>query len=245
VFVCNKRYFDKFVRTCTQLITIGKYSGDICLVIGDDLKDDRLLDHSLIKTRGIIVQHFPEIVFPEEFVRINNAIECDGRNRTKKFQWHKMHLFNTFFKRWNYIFYIDCGMSFFADISPILAEATPNTLLAHSDAYPTFEWKLHVQFDKKSELFTRLNAAYNLNGDYFQSTIMLYDTAIIEDTTFDDLMALANEFPISRTNEQGIMALYFTNVKPVWKPIRIKNDYTYFYDFASRDRSNKYIMLKY
>jgi hypothetical protein len=57
-------------------------------------------------------------------------------------------LFNTFFKQWKYIFYLDCGITIFRDISPILNEITENTLLAHSDAYPNYEWKLHCQFDK-------------------------------------------------------------------------------------------------
>jgi len=136
-------------------------------------------------------------------------------------------------------------MTIFSDISPIINEITENTLLAHSDAYPSYEWKLNWQFDKTNEkYFTKLNNTYNLNIDYFQTGIMLYDTQIIEDDTYDNLLKLSREYPISKTNEQGIMALYFTNIKPLFKQIKTHNEHTYFYDCLSRNKNNKYIMLK-
>ena len=42
-FVSDKKYFNKFIETCQQLINIGKYKGSICLIIGDDLLNDELL----------------------------------------------------------------------------------------------------------------------------------------------------------------------------------------------------------
>ena len=130
-------------------------------------------------------------------------------------------------------------------MSPIINEITENTLLAHSDAYPTYEWKLHVQFDKTcSEYFTKLSNTYDLNIDYFQTTIMLYDTKIIENDTYDNLLNLLLEYPISITNDQGIIALYFTNIKPLFKQIKTHNEFTYFYDYLSRKSNNRYIMLK-
>jgi len=245
VFICNKPYFNKFIHTCNKLINKGKYTGDICLVIGDDLQNSELLEHDIIKTNNIRIKYFPDIKFTEEFLNVFNNIKTDGRNLTKKFQWHKLHLFNTYFKQWKYIFYIDCGMKILSDISPILNEATENTLLAHSDAYPTYEWKLHRQFDKTQEtFFKQLNETYNLNIDYFQTGIMLYDTNIIEHDSYDNLYNLALKYPISRTNEQGIVALYFTNIKPLFKQIKTHNEYTIFYDSIRRKPAKKYIMFK-
>jgi hypothetical protein len=245
VFLSDKAYFNKFVNTCNQLITTGKYKGDICLVIGDDLHNDKMLDCDIIKNNKITIKHFPNITFTKEFLEINNTIKTDGRNIVKKFQWHKLHLFNTFFKNWEYIFYLDCGITIYSDISPIINEAQEHTLLAHSDAYPTYERKLHTtQFDKTHPMFTALNNRYNLNIDYFQTTMMLYDTKIIKEYTFDDLYDLALEYPISQTNEQGIMALYFTNIEPLFKQIKIQNENMYFYDYFKRDSRKEYIMVK-
>ena len=245
VFLCDKAYFNKFIYTCNQLITNGKYNGNICLVIGDDLHNSELLNCDIINNNNIIIKYFPNIQFSNDFLEINNKINTDGRNISKKFQWHKLHLFNIFFKKWNYIFYLDCGINIFSDISPIINTMAKNTLLAHSDAYPTYEWKLQNQFDKtNTEYFTKLNNKYNLNIDYFQTTIMLYDTTIIKNDTYNDLLNLTYEYPISKTNEQGIIALYFTNIQPLFRQIKTHDNDIYFYDYLSRNNNNKYIILK-
>lgn len=245
VFTCDKPYFNKFINTCNQLITIGKYNGPICLFIGDDLLNDQLLNHPVIVSNNIYIKHFPNIVFPESFLNVNNNLtSTDGRNITKKFQWHKLHLFNSFFKKWQYIFYLDAGITIYDDISPMLKEFKENSIVAHSDAYPTYQRKLHFQFEKNNEFFAKLDKKYNLNIDYFQTTILLYDTNIIQPDTFINLYNLTLEYPISITNEQGIMALYFTNVFPLFKQISVKNEYTYFYDYMDRNINCKYIMLK-
>lgn len=244
VFVCNKKYFHAFMKTCNQLFTYGKYDGDVCLVIGNDLVNDDLLKCDFIIKNKIIIKYFPDITFSNEFLEINRSINATC-NLTKPFQWHKLHLFQTYFKLWDYIFYIDCGMTIFSDITPMLNEVTENTLLAHSDAYPTYEWKLHRQFcNRNKQLYDNLCSTYDLNIDYFQTGIMLYHTNIITNDTFTDLLQLSMKYPISKTNEQGIIALYFTNIKPLFKQIKTNNNETYFYDCLSRNTNNKYIMLK-
>lgn len=245
VFLCNKAYFNKFIYTCNQLIINGNYNGNICLVIGDDLQNDELLNCDIVKNNNIIIKHFPDISFSNDFIDVQKQMSRPSHWFQKLFQYHKLHLFNIFFKKWKYIFYLDCGISIFSDISPIINEIAENALLAHSDAYPTYEWKLHNQFDKNNiDYFRNLNNTYNLNDDYFQTTIMLYDTKIIEDNTYNKLLNLLIEYPISITNDQGIIALYFTQIKPLFKQIKTHNDHVHFYDYLSRDKNDKYIMLK-
>tara|TARA_B100000925_G_scaffold126521_1_gene94504 strand:+ start:3369 stop:4118 length:750 start_codon:yes stop_codon:yes gene_type:complete len=240
VFVCNKNYFTKFINTCSQLIKYGNYKGDICLVIGDDLVGDKLLDLPIIKDNNIIIKYYPNIQFSKHFLDIQKNLNRPPHWFKKIFQYHKFYLFHPYFKKWDFIFYIDCGIHIYDDISPIINEATDNKLLAHSDAYPTYNWKLRNQFSEDIEL----NKMYDLNNDYFQSTIMLFDTNIIEDNTFTEIMDLVNKYPKGITNDQSYLALYFTIIKPCWKQIKIKNEKTYFYDYLSRNNKNKYIMLK-
>lgn len=245
VFVCNKAYFNKFIYTCSQLVTNGKYYGNICLVIGDDLHNDDLLTCDFIKNNNIIIKHFPNIQFPDTFINIQYKLNRNPQLFEKIFQYHKMYLFETFFKQWNYIFYLDCGITIFTDILPLLNEVADNTLLAHSDAYPSYQWKLKDQFDKTNEeYFSKLNSRYNLEVDYFQTTIMLYDTKIIKEDTYNNIFNLLLEYPISITNEQGIIALYFTNIERLFTQIKTHNQYTYFYDYLARNNTNNYIMLK-
>ena len=182
--------------------------------------------------------------FDDDFLRIQKSLDRSEDWFQKMFQYHKFHLFNTYFKRWDYIFYLDCGITIMADVSPMIQSRQPNTLLAHSDAYPKYEWKLHHQFVKNNPYFEKLNKQYNLTSDYFQTTIMLYDTRIIDPDTMENLYNLVKMYPISVTNDQGIVSLYFTNVKPLYKQIQIKNNSTYFYDFMMREKNQPYIMFK-
>ena len=41
VFLCDNAYFYKFINTCYELLTVGNYKGEICLVIGDDLNNEK------------------------------------------------------------------------------------------------------------------------------------------------------------------------------------------------------------
>lgn len=223
-----------------MLVTKGKYRGDICLVIGDDLVGSDLLNNELIKKHHVIIKHFPDLQFPEVFLEKARNLPNFG----KVFQYHKLHLFNTYFKKWRTILYVDCGMKIYSAISPMLDIKKANTLLAHSDAFPEYSWKLHSQFDQKDERYDELNRNFSLDIDYFQTTMMLYDTNIIQENTFKHLYDLALQYPISITNDQGIIALYFTNVNPVWQQISIQNGKTFFYDYLKRANKTKYIMLK-
>ena len=245
VFLCDKAYFDKFVSTCDQLVTKGKYKGPICLVIGDDLHNSPILDCDIIRNNNIIIKYFPNIAFSSRFIDLQKSLQRSPHWIHKLFQYHKFHLFNTFFKQWKTIFYLDCGITIYSDVSPIINERRENTLLAHCDGYPKYEWKLSCQFDHtKPEYFTKLKQKFDLNIDHFQTTVMLYDTSIITNDTYNSLLALLSEYPICNTNDQGIIALYFTLIMPVFKQLKIKNEHTYFYDYLSRNNSYKYIMLK-
>jgi len=239
-FVCNFRYLDKFFDTCKSLIDVGEYDGPIVLIVGNDINVDALNKHPFIKTHNrILVKYFPDVVFCKEVsAKIDKTNTQCGKFGYKLFQYHKYHLFTPFFKQWRYVFYIDCGAKIYNNIAPILQTATPDTLLAHSDAYPTYQWKLSCQF-------LDLNSDFDLTTDYFQSTIMLFDTSIIEDDTFQQLYELTEKYPVSTTNDQGILNLYFNCIKKKWKQIPMENNSTYFYDFNVRNADKPYIMTKY
>ena len=243
VFVCNSPYLNKFKHTCSLLIQNGKYKGDICLVVGDDLKDNILSDSFIIQN-NIQIKYFPNIKFSNEFLQSFFSMKRPYYWNQKIFQYHKLYLFDTFFKKWKYIFYLDSGITIYDDIYPIIQTRKENKMIAHSDAYPFYEWKLHLQFEKENKYYEDLSSKFDLNNDYFQTTIMLYDTDIIKENTFNDLYQLSEKYPISRTNDQGIISLYFTQIHPYFEQIPPKNDSTYFYDYLSRNKQNKYIMLK-
>lgn len=228
VFVCNTAYWQKLLNTMKQLVSIGKYKGDIVVVIGDD-KNEKTEEINLSKYigRNIIVKKFPEINFGNDFNKYFKNLKRHQRWTWSGFQYHKYYVFDKYFKKWDNIFYMDSGIKIYKDINPMLKLFKKNTLLAHSDAWPKYKWKLDNQFDKTQDKFNELKKEFNLNVDYPQSTIMLYDTNIIKDNTLNNLIELTKKYPISITNDQGIIALYWTSIDKKWEQIEL-GYYAYF-----------------
>jgi hypothetical protein len=141
-------------------------------------------------------------------------------------------------------------MHIFKDINIFfnILNETPG-FYAHSDSYPYYKTTLSCQFNMNlyPELYDTLSKTYDLEIDYFQSGTLLFKSSLITDKTKSDLLELANTYYISKTNEQGIMNLYFNCINNIWKPLPIKYENILLYDFWERYNYNKkdYTMLKY
>jgi hypothetical protein len=244
VFLSNQLYLGKFVMTALSLRNQGHYEGDICLVIGDDLHNHPVLTDPILQYLRVEIKYFPDIPIPDATKDLMKGLERGPHWFPKLFQYHKFHLFNLYFKKWRRILYLDCGLTIFDSIQPLLDVWQENTLLAHSDAYPYYEWKLRDQFVKLSPYTEELQRSFDLSGDYPQTTVMLYDTNILEEKTERDLIDCMLKYPNSMTNDQGIVALYFTQIRPLWKQIPTGNDTTNFYDYLNRRNGKPYMILK-
>jgi hypothetical protein len=60
---------------------------------------------------------------------------------------------------------------------------------------------------------------------------MIYDTSIIQNDTTYRLIELMKKYPISRTNDQAIMNLYFLN----WKGLEGKNNIYEYHHVVERN----------
>lgn len=239
VFVANIPYMSKFYETCRQLRTNGQYEGDIVLIIGNDQKEIELND--FIHEFKVQLKFFPDIIFPPKFMTSLETLHSDRLD--KFFQWHKLNVFHPFFKKWEFVFYIDCGMTIHHPVQPIINCAIKNKFLAHSDGYGS-GWDLSSQFDHNHHTFSKLSQTYNLAIDFPQTTIMLFDTDIIKQNTINEIIELATEYPCSRTNEQGIIALYFIYIHPLWEQIKLGDTTRMYYDYCPREIGKEYIMFK-
>jgi len=238
VLVFNKAFHEKALSTIKQIREVGLYDGEIVCIVGDDLKDH--ITQTL--NSNIVIKYFPDVG------RTKEKNDLFGVN--KPFQFHKFYCFHRWFRdNYKKCFYIDVGAQIFKPLDKMINLNCDGKLLAHSDSYPRYKWRLSGQFDKVKfpEQFKKLNEKYDLNIDYFQSTIMLYDTSIISDSTFDVLVGMSMDFYNNKTNTQGFMNLYFNCLLKVWEQIRIRDLETYYYDFFERKNftTNDYIMLKY
>lgn len=246
VFTSNRLFLDVFKKSARELIDNGLFTGDVVLIIGDDLDENQLKLDSFFIDYKIKIVKFKNICFSEETNNIlESIIVADGRNLNKKFQWHKLNIFNVYFKKWDYVLYLDCGMKIHQNITPILNLIGDNKLIAQSDNYPNNGWDLSIQFDITNPLYNQLSSKYNLHIDYPQTGLLLFDTKIITKTLFDDLLNLVNEFPITKTNEQAYVALYFTNIKKIWEQIPMGDEFQYFYHPFRLNNDKNYIITKY
>jgi len=216
-----------------QLRVPGNYQGEI-LIITSKFSPCFLIK-SIRKKNQVKVLRFKNIKFNKitEF-ELNNleTFPDPNRNLTKKFQWHKLHLFDERIKNWDYVFYLDINMKIHYDINRILALTPDNCFMARSDTYPNYDRDLKTQFDQTHPLYEELEKNYDLSvNNYFQTGIMYFDTKIISKQTKNQIINLVNKYPITVTNEQGILNLYLYLQKKIYRELPFKIDgYTsYFY----------------
>lgn len=230
--VANFKYLYKnFPRIYSQLRNIGKYSGEILVIT--NILCPTFLVKTLKRRNNVKVFRFKKNIFDSKAEKsLSNLSMGSNRHVNKNFQWYKLYLFNKKIKKWKYIFYLDINMHIHFDIRPILEVKPKNKLYARADGYPTYNWKLSSQFDKNHPLFKNLKESFDLEvTNYFQTGVMYFDTSIIEENTYEELVSLVNKYPFSQTNEQGILNLYFIFFKNNYEELinEVENKITYFY----------------
>lgn len=239
---CDKNYLSKTEQTIRELRENGKYDREIILMVGDDLK------HYTNNDPKLKVKYFPTIDRSEALKQLNGVSTSDGRDFNKPFQWHKIYTFHPYFQEWQKCMLIDGGMKIYNPIQRMLDLDCRGLFLAHCDGYPTHEWKLSCQFESNrfKKLYEELASVYDLNVDYFQTGMYMFDTSLIDDGMISKLLDLGNKYINTRTNEQAIMNLLFNCEKKLWKQIQLKDEELHYYDCMERNglHCSKYIMLK-
>ena len=232
--VSNFKFLNNYFNNLyDQLRGNGKYQGEI-LIITTKFTPCFLI-RSIRKKNNVKVLRFKNIKFDKITETELNNLETfndPNRNLTKKFQWHKLHLFDEHMKNWDYVFYLDINMNIHSDINRILSITPDNCFMARADAYPSYDRELKTQFDQTHPLYLELEKKYDLTvNDYFQTGVMYFDTKIISEHTKNKIINLVNKYPITRTNEQGILNLYYYLEKKKYKelPSKIDGYTTYFY----------------
>jgi hypothetical protein len=252
VLLTNKSYFEKAYKTIIDARQIGDWQHDIVLLVSNELYVDEKI-HAIVKPYNVELRKLPERSFQKVIdLWKNYPHDIDYEYvLTRHYMLMKFYVMDVYFKRWKYVFYIDSGACIQGRLQRLTVAATPeNCLYAHSDSYPTYETTLLSQFclEKLQDPKLRVELLQNnLNCNYFQSTIMIYDTSIIDENTVEQLFSLIDTYPITRRCDQGIFNLHFLCHKNQWKQIPIQDDKGFLYDFHERDdnKKNMYLILKY
>ena len=230
VVMCNQQQVKRIADTVHGIRINGTYTGDIVVMYA---KDDLLPQHHSF-FEGLNVQYKE---FPKNIDKYNIPADLPGHgpmgrgfNQTTAWiYFFKFHVFDPYFaKHWCRVLYIDGGIRVNSDISHYLKTVYPtDKLLAHSDSYPMYRWKLHVQFAdfkqipslpyKKFELMEEYD---NLEVDYPQSTVLYFNTKTVithDPGLKEKLYDLQRKWLVGTTMEQSYIALYFTKIRPIWE----------------------------
>ena len=147
-------------------------------------------------------------------------------------------MFDYELKKWDFILYIDINMHIHYPLNKLLSIYPEGKFTARTDGYPDYVHDLQSQFDESHELNNYLTEKYNLNTKYyFQTGVMYFDTNLISKNTISEILSLVEEFPISKTNEQGILNLYFLYKNPIFQELILEiDDFLVYYYWLVRNK---------
>jgi len=252
IFISNEPYINKAYQSIQMARQIGQWTDDIVLLVSSGLYKNEEVNN-FAKKINVILREVPDRSFETILNVWRKHPEHDDYNYVmpRAFMYNKFHIFDTFFRQWDIAFYLDAGVIINGPLERMKRSCEPsNCIYAHSDAYPTYEWKLSTQFclDMFESVTEKLQmlGTYNLSVDYFQTTMCIYDTKIIEDNTVDRLFELSEKYPIARRMDQGILNLYFLCERNLWKQIPVRDEQGFLYDYMERPsyRGRDYLILK-
>lgn len=248
VTLCDGNYFSRAKRTIEDIRSAGQYWGDLYLVAIDFVPNRNFLDFYKVKVK---VYNHVDVTQLLEKIKDHPFTGGDGREFTKTAQWNKLLLFDQFWKYWKRIIFFDAGLRIFNKIDYFLSVPYEKSIVALDDSHPEDVKRFGCQLElSNKKIIGELIQKYGniLEERYFLNCCWICDTQIIEKNTLSDLLDLINRYPVCRTNEMGIMNIYFTFEKKIWKSLEINlgNDLILL-DWSERDNKNwrNYVALKY
>jgi hypothetical protein len=252
VLVANEPYIDRALQTISQARTVGEWHDDIVL-----LGPESLLHYKSVTDRfqqydvRFIGIPYTEIKSLKPFWEKNKGHENYEYIQSHSYIYQKFFAFHSVFKAWDVVFYLDSGCVIQGSLNRMKKACTPrNFIYAHSDSYPFYTYRsLDCQFRlelAEPSLKHAMEEKYNLDIDYFQSTVMIYNTKILEENTIDKLFHLAEQYPMSTRMDQGILNLYWTCERKLWRQIPLQDQEGFLYNYLEINgcKTAEYLILK-
>lgn len=208
LFITNKNYFFHFSYSYWCLRTFGKYKGPVHVIIGDDLIGYQGIED--LKDENIIFKHFPDLIFTDEMkneLSVYAPKDIVNSYFRKIFRYHKYYMFDVFFKQWDYVLYIDCGMRICKDINLIINEKKDDKIVANQENIEIC--KQMFSFDK---YFLPLWNKYDFKlKNLFNTSLLLFNTnTFIKENTVQELIKFTYKYyPAFKCHDQGAFNLYF------------------------------------
>jgi len=259
--VTDEQYLFRAKKTIIDLRSTGQWTGDIVLI----LLNIPNINKTFVDFYNLTIKRFPEIEQKYELVKVlqNNSFSdtIDRREITKINQWEKLHVFDTYFLRWERVVFLDAGLRVLDNVhNSILCLDWKNKFLAPSDGgnfvIPNPDKLFGSQITQtKPNLIYQLQLETNvhtiLTEQYFLNCIWLYDTNLLNTISKDTLLRGILEYPICKTNEMALMNIYIHFKHKLWTPFPVKTlHHKILFDWCESNNPNSstwrdYCFLKY
>ena len=188
---CDETTVNKAFQTIVDARRVGEWTADIVLIVNE-----------------VLFKH-PEV---NEFAKVLHVILREVPSTSQNVN-AKFHIFDSFFKRWDAVLYMDASSQITKPLSPV----EPNECLyakVQSNTLTTlFDFNKVSSIEKFQMLYK-----YNMMAKYFTSNIIIYDTKILQEETSKYLSELADRYS-NYIDINGILNLYFMCERNCWKEL--------------------------
>ena len=253
VTLCDEPYLDKAIRTIRDIRGVGQWRGEITLItVGFTL------DEEIKKRYSITTTSFPSIATDSllSYLRSNpfTVPTCDGREFKKCTQWEKLHVFDRFFFQWERVIFVDAGLRLLDSVENLLSLEWRGRFVAPDDTWndESKRFRCQLELPKNEKYLEVLQSTYGsiLDEKYFLNCIFIFDTSLLTVESKEEMVMIMNMFPLWRTNEMGVMNVFFTFSLKVWSPFpMIAKNGKYLFDWCEYNRPStkwyNYCGLKY
>jgi len=235
VTLCDKSYLSKATHTIHELQTNGRWMGDTVLM-SVDFQPEPIPNVQLLQIR-----HIPTDKLVKTFETHPLKPMSDNRHLGKLYQWDKLQVFHSYFRRWKRVMFLDAGMRVFNSVQPLLDLEWKGKFLAPDDSDPYdngLRFNCQLDVDANPEVTERVYNDFSkdiLDKHYFLNCIFVFDTALLEQVSVEEMEDAMNAYPICMCNEMGIMNLIFNYKLNVWLPFPQNVGEKYLFGWSERN----------
>jgi lipopolysaccharide biosynthesis glycosyltransferase len=188
VLVSDQNYLTHTKYLFSNIINDTNYDGDLCLITNIEVETSEFEEKN---------------IFVKKYEKIDPYFQ-------------KLNLFDTYFKNWDKVLYLDCD-------TMVIKKDLNKLFDLDGDMYCEPEpWVIREYFnpDNNVDLFRNLQNEYNLEKVGFNSGSLLYNTSVIDEDTKNDLFSIKekyqqiNEHTRKEGGDQPILNLKFIDL---WK----------------------------
>lgn len=254
VTICDEAYFGKAIQTIQDIRGKGQWAGPIVLIAVGFTPSKELCDQYILEY--VQFPTIPTDYLLEQYRKNPLSIPThDRREFTKVTQWEKLHLFDTYFKQWERVVYLDAGLRILDNVENFLCLDWKGKFLAPDDTWNDANKRFRCQLEMTNNphvltSFTETYGAGILDETYFLNCMWIYDTALLTVSYKNDMIDIMNRYPLWRTNEMGVMNVFLCFQHRLWTPFPLvaKNG-KYLFDWCELNRPSthwqQYCALKY